>query len=118
MNNAEHNVSQSQVSFHKQFYHRSPLAWRGDHSTSINAYGVWGARIGIQISKRELYTHIHLDYVRIEILSFKNKKKKKKLSTLNAKTQSNGISLIASLASILNVSVGVVYFITYPLLFL
>ena len=92
--------------------------WRGDHSTSISAYKVWGARTEIQISKRELHTHIHLDYVRIEILYCKNKKKKKKLSTLNAKTQSNGISLIASLASILNVSVGVVYFITYSLLFL
>ena len=82
MNNAEHNVSQSQVSFHKQFYHRSPLAWRGDHSTSISAYKVWGARTEIQISKREFHTHIHLDYVRIKILSFKNKKKKKKKQKL------------------------------------
>ena len=58
--------------------------WRGDHSTSISAYKVWGARTEIQISKRELHTHIHLDYVRIEILSCKKKKKKKK-KTFNFK---------------------------------
>ena len=31
------------------------------HSTSIIAYGVWGPRAGVQVLRRELYTHIHLD---------------------------------------------------------
>ena len=30
---------------------------------------VWEARVGIQVSKRELHTHIHLDYAKIEFLS-------------------------------------------------
>ena len=41
----------------------------GGHSTSINACRVWGARAGVRVSRRELYTHIYLDYVRVEILS-------------------------------------------------
>ena len=35
--------------------------WCGGHSTSINACKVWGARAGVQVSRRELHTHIHLD---------------------------------------------------------
>ena len=31
------------------------------HSTSISACGVWGVRIGVQVSRRKLYTHIHLN---------------------------------------------------------
>ena len=31
------------------------------HSTSTNACGVWGASVRVQVSKKELYTHIHLD---------------------------------------------------------
>ena len=31
------------------------------HSTSISACGVWGIRVGIQVSRREFHTHIHLD---------------------------------------------------------
>ena len=41
----------------------------GGHSTSINACRVWVARAGVQVSRREFHTHIHLDYVRLEILS-------------------------------------------------
>ena len=41
-------------------------SWCGGHFTNISACRV---KIGVQVSKRELYTHIHLDYVRIEILS-------------------------------------------------
>ena len=44
-------------------------SWCDDHSTSISVCRVWGARTRVQVSKRELYTHIHLDYIRIEILS-------------------------------------------------
>ena len=45
---------------------------------SISACGVWRAKVGIQVSRREFYTHIHLDYVRVEILSCKKRKKKKR----------------------------------------
>ena len=36
-------------------------AWCNDHSTSIRVCGVWGARVRVQVSKIELYTHIYLD---------------------------------------------------------
>ena len=36
---------------------------------SISIWGVWGVRGRIQVSKNELHTHIHLNYIRIEILS-------------------------------------------------
>ena len=35
---------------------------------------MWGARIEVQDFKRELHTHIHLDYVRVEFLSCISKK--------------------------------------------
>ena len=35
--------------------------WCSGHSTSISAYGVWEAKAGVQISRKELHTHIHLD---------------------------------------------------------
>ena len=35
--------------------------WCSGHSTSINTCGVWGARVGVQVSRRELHTNIHLD---------------------------------------------------------
>ena len=41
----------------------------------FNSHGVWEARARVQVSMRELHTHIHLDYVRVEILSCKKKKK-------------------------------------------
>ena len=36
------------------------------HSTSISVCGVWEARVGVLVSRRELHTHIHLDYSRVE----------------------------------------------------
>ena len=39
----------------------------------FNSHGVWEVRAGVQVSMRELHTHIHLDYVRVEILSCKKK---------------------------------------------
>ena len=33
----------------------------GGHSTRINACGVWGVRIGVQVFRREFHTYIHLD---------------------------------------------------------
>ena len=38
--------------------------------TNIRVCGVWGARAGIQVSRNELHTHIHLDYDRVEFLSY------------------------------------------------
>ena len=35
--------------------------WCDGHSTSISTYEGWGARVGIQVFKRELHTHIHID---------------------------------------------------------
>ena len=38
---------------------------------------MWGVRVRVQVSKREFHTHIYLNYVRIEFLSYiiiKNKK--------------------------------------------
>ena len=40
------------------------------HSISISVCEVWKIRIGVQVSKRELCTHIHLDQVRVKFLSF------------------------------------------------
>ena len=51
--------------------------WCGGHLTNINDCGVLGVRVGVKVSKKELHTHIHLDYAKIEILSCKKKKKKK-----------------------------------------
>ena len=41
----------------------------------FNSNGVWEARAEVQVFMREFHTHIHLDYVRVEILSCKKKKK-------------------------------------------
>ena len=38
----------------------------GGHSTSINACREWGARAGVQVSRRELHTHIHLDFIKVD----------------------------------------------------
>ena len=35
--------------------------WCGGHFTSISDCGVWGARDGVQVSRREFHTHIYLD---------------------------------------------------------
>ena len=46
--------------------------------------GVWGVSAGIQVSRRELHTHIHLNYTKVEFLSCikKNKNKNKNENTL------------------------------------
>ena len=49
----------------------------------INSHGVGEARAGVQVSIRKFHTHIHLDYVRIEILSCYKKKKKILMNTKN-----------------------------------
>ena len=40
--------------------------WRDDHSTSISACKVRGIKARVQISKREIHTHIYLDYARVD----------------------------------------------------
>ena len=35
--------------------------WCNSHCISINACGVWGTRVGIQVFRRELHIYIHLD---------------------------------------------------------
>ena len=35
--------------------------WCGGHTTNINAYGVWGVSAGVQVSKKDIHTHIHLN---------------------------------------------------------
>ena len=52
----------------KEYNYRA--SWCGSHSTSINACGVWEIRAGVQVSRREFHTHIHLDYVIAEIISY------------------------------------------------
>ena len=51
--------------------------WCSNYFININACGVLGARFGVQVFRREIHTYIHLDYVRVEILSYIKKKKKK-----------------------------------------
>ena len=45
-------------------------SWCDGYSTSINDCGVWEVRAEVQVSKRELQRHIHIDYIRIEFLSY------------------------------------------------
>ena len=45
------------------------------HSTSTYGCGVWGIKAGVQVSKREFHTHIHLDYVKVEFYLVSKKKK-------------------------------------------
>ena len=52
--------------------------WCGGHFTSIYACGVWEKSDRVQVLRRELHTHIHLDYVRVEIISCIKKKTQKK----------------------------------------
>ena len=63
--------------------------WCDGHSTSISACEVWGVRDGIQIFRRELYTHIH-DETRVKFLSFIKKKEKKRKENTYHLFDSNG----------------------------
>ena len=35
--------------------------WCSDHSTSISACEVWGARVGVHVFRRKFHTYIYLD---------------------------------------------------------
>ena len=55
--------------------------WRDDPSVSISACGMWMARVGVQVSRSEFHTHIHLNYAKVQFLyCIKKIKKKKKRS--------------------------------------
>ena len=49
--------------------------WCDGHSSSISICGVWGVKAEIQVTRRRLYTYIHLDWVRVKFLSYIIKKK-------------------------------------------
>ena len=51
--------------------------WCGDHFTNINAYRGMGAWAGVQVPWKEIHTYIHLDYIRVKILSWNFFLKKK-----------------------------------------
>ena len=36
---------------------------------------MWEARVGVQVSRKEFHTHIHLDYDKVDFLSCIKKKK-------------------------------------------
>ena len=44
---------------------------------------MYGARVEVQVFRKGLHTHIQLDYVIIEFLSCKKKKKKKPIFQVN-----------------------------------
>ena len=48
--------------------------WCNGHFTSLNACGVQGTRVKVQVFRREPHTHIHLDQARVKILSISKKK--------------------------------------------
>ena len=49
--------------------------WCGGHSISISACGIWMARVGVQVSKSEFHTHIHLNYAKVQFIYCIKKKK-------------------------------------------
>ena len=69
----------------KKFTIFATYPWCDDHSTSISACEVWGARVGVQVSKREFHTHLHLNQARVEFYLVLKKKKKRIVLFINAK---------------------------------
>ena len=62
------------------------------HPTSIYTCRVWEVRAEVQVFRKEFHTHIHLDYVRVEILSCKKKKKKTIYSQFKKQIRKNGLT--------------------------
>ena len=49
----------------------------GNNLSPNSACGVWEIRVKVQIFRKKLYTHIHLDQAKVEFLSYiKNEEKK------------------------------------------
>ena len=42
--------------------------WHDSHSICISVCGVWGVKVGVQVSSGEFHTLIYLGYVRVQIL--------------------------------------------------
>ena len=63
--------------YHRLLDHTTTHCWCDSHFTNINAYEVWGVRVGIQVFRKEFHTYIHLNYIRVEFLSCIKKKKMK-----------------------------------------
>ena len=42
--------------------------WCDNHSTSISAYRVWETRVLVQVSKKKLHIHIHLNWTGVKFL--------------------------------------------------
>ena len=60
---------------HKRFLNYiSAHSWCDSRSTSISVCRIWGIRAGVQVSRREFYTYIHVDYARVEFLFYIKKK--------------------------------------------
>ena len=70
-------VYTSSILIHRHHY-RTP--WRDDQSINISTCGMGdGVRIGVQVFRKKLHTHIHLEHAKVELyLSQKKEKKKKK----------------------------------------
>ena len=64
------------------YTHTTAHLWCNGHSTSINACRVWGVKAGVQVFRREFHTYIHLDYIRVEIISSIKNKNKNDVHTL------------------------------------
>ena len=41
---------------------------------------MWGVKVGVQVPNREIHTHIHLDYSKVEFLSCIKKLKSKSIT--------------------------------------
>ena len=63
--------NKSKIKIH---YNNIVHSWQNGHFTSISACRMWGVRAEIQVFKRKLYIHIHLDYVRVKFISCKKKR--------------------------------------------
>ena len=70
-----------------RIWEQDSVPWCGGHSTSINVCGVRRAMAGIQVSRSEFYIHIHLNQVRVGILSCKKKKKINVLLIIGQRTK-------------------------------
>ena len=60
---------------HKRFLNYiTAYSWCDSHFTSISVCRIWGIRAGVQVSRKEFHTYIHVDYVRVKFLFYIKKK--------------------------------------------
>ena len=60
------NLSYSRTTTNYTSIFTTTYSWCDGHSISISACRVWRVKAEVQVFKREIYTHIHLDYARVE----------------------------------------------------